>query len=515
MDLAVREELIEGRIRRHDRNHFEVKLDYSIDSDERITRYRVETYLFAPRSLGVDGATYSRDEFYTDVGGYIRFKTPHVSLAALVEDDNAASPLIRLEGLFDEIRRGGRNGDGYGLSSREFRLAACLLRADLRERALRLIERLESLLEGGGEQAPLAASVAEDVALLVQELGVYLDRFRGLAADAVRPGAPGWVGELYEHVDEYQSMAAETVLTLVLDALDPAAEAHPVLKGSRGPLVDRVRVEQDLRKARGLPSVLRGMEPDEAFVYRRGLLKRLVMSVLWLDIHTEREGRRLGEVGAAIAAGAAMIFAVAAAFFAQARWGLNTWPFFVAAVVSYMLKDRIKAWLNQTFLARMSRWLWDHSVRILDPASGAIIGQCREAVTFLDPDDVPASVLRMRHSADPSPLDRTRKPEVVIKYDKAVGLWGRAIAQHHGRLKDISDIIRFDVSRFLMRADDPSTDERVYDPVSDVVRKVACPKVYHLNVVFVLKSGSGGSVIATQRMRVVLDQRGIRRVEEA
>ena len=104
---------------------------------------------------------------------------------------------------------------------------------------------------------------------------------------------------------------------------------------------------------------------------------------------------------------------------------------------------------------------------------------------------------------------------MVIKYDKAVGLWGRSIAQHHGRLKDISDIIRFDVSRFLMRADDPSTDERVYDPRGDVVRKVACPKVYHLNVVFVLKSGAGGKVIATQRMRVVLDQRGIRRVEEA
>ena len=32
MDLAVREELIEGRIRRHDRNHFEVKLDYPYDS---------------------------------------------------------------------------------------------------------------------------------------------------------------------------------------------------------------------------------------------------------------------------------------------------------------------------------------------------------------------------------------------------------------------------------------------------------------------------------------------------
>jgi hypothetical protein len=139
----------------------------------------------------------------------------------------------------------------------------------------------------------------------------------------------------------------------------------------------------------------------------------------------------------------------------------------------------------------------------------------REAVTFHTPEEVPRSVLRMRYAAEPSPLDRTRKPEVVIKYVKSIALRGKTIASHHGRLKDISDIIRFDVSRFLARADDPSTDERVYDPLQDKVRKVACPKVYHLNVVFVLKAGPGGDIISTQRMRVVLDQRGIRRVEEA
>lgn len=515
MDLEVREELIEGRVRRHDRNHFEVKLDYSIDHDKRLTRYRVETYLFAPRSLGIDGSNYAPEEFYADVGGYIRFKTPHVSLAALIEEDNDASPLIRLERIFRDAERGARNGDVHDTSPRELRLAACFLRAEVRERAFRLIERLEEVREGGTAQAPLAGGVAHDVTVLVDELAAYLERFRRLSSHVERPGTPGVLSELYAHVDEYQSMVSETVLTLLLDALDRAAEIHSGLDEPRKSLVRRVQDEQDMRRARGLPSVLHGLAPDEAFVYRRGLLKRLVMSVLWLDIHTEREGRRLGEVGAAAAAGAAMAFAVGAAFYAQTLWGLNTWPFFVAAVFSYMAKDRIKAWLNQTFLARMSRWLWDHSVHIRDPESGKVIGQCREAVSFMSPDDVASSVLRMRYAAEPSPLDRTRKPEVVIKYDKAIGLRGRTIATHHGRLKDISDIIRFDVSRFLVRADDPSTEERVYDPLHDAVRKVACPKVYHLNVIFVLKAGSGGDIIATQRCRVVLDQRGIRRVEEA
>lgn len=515
MDLEVREELIEGQVRRHDRNHFEVKLDYSIDPDKRLTRYKVETYLFAPRSLGVDRATYPREEFYADVGGYIRFKTPHVSLAALVEDDNDASPLVRLERIFAESQRGGRNGDNHKTTGREFRLVACLLRTELRERTFRLVGRLEDLRHGGEGQAPLADSVATDVQTLVAELDALLTRFRGLASAAERPGNPAWVAELYAHVDEYQSTTIETVLTLLLHSLDKAMEVHGVLGAARTSLVRRVQSEQELRRALGLPSVLQGLEPDEAFVYRRGLLKRMVMSVLWLDIHTERDGRRLGEVGAAAAAGMAMAFAVGAAFYAQELWGLNSWPFFGAAILSYMAKDRIKVWLNHSFLARMSRWLWDHSVRIRDPESGAVIGMLREAVTFHTPEEVPRSVLRMRYAAEPSPLDRTRKPEVVIKYVKSIALRGKTIASHHGRLKDISDIIRFDVSRFLARADDPSTDERVYDPLQDKVRKVACPKVYHLNVVFVLKAGPGGDIISTQRMRVVLDQRGIRRVEEA
>ena len=210
-----------------------------------------------------------------------------------------------------------------------------------------------------------------------------------------------------------------------------------------------------------------------------------------------------------------MAFAVAAAVFSQARWGLNTMPFFIAAVASYMMKDRIKEWLRNTFSRGLSQFLWDHSVHIRDPESDAIVGECREAVAFMSMDDVPPEILRLRHDKPLSPLDRTRKPEVVIRYEKSMGLRGRTIASHHGRLKDISDIIRWDISRFLVRADDPKTEELVYDPESDEVRRVACPKVYHLNVLFVLRAGKGSEVIASQRGRVVLDKRGIRRLEEA
>lgn len=525
MDLEVREELIEGRVERHDRNHFEVKLDYAIDPVKPWTRYRVEAWLFVPRTLGLDAATYGKDEFYADVSGYIRFKTPQVALKALIRDDNDDSPLIRVERLIRRLQADARDGDAIAAAGRELRLLGCLVRAEGQSRALRLIERL-GLLRGNGngdgdgdgdgdDPAAPVEDVVKSVGRFTADLDAYIARYRAQAVELEAADVPRWLIELYDHVDEHQSLLAEMVLTLVLEAVDAAASGRGSMEESRAALVALIRRERQWRKAKGLPSVLKGPEGNEAFLYRRGLLKRLIMSVLYLETHTEREGRRLGQVGAAVAAGAAMAFAVAVAVWSQARWGLNTVPFFAAAVFSYMLKDRIKEWLRQTFNRSMSRFLWDHAVRVRDPEHGAVIGNLREAVSFLTPDRVPADVRRLRHDEAESPLDRTRKPEVVIKYEKAVRLKGRRIAELHGRLKDISDIIRFDISRFLVRASDPRAEVRVYDHRKDKVRKVDCPKVYHINVVFVLRAGRGKEVIASQRVRVVLDQRGIRRVEEA
>lgn len=57
------EDLIDSRIGVHDDNQFEVKLDYTLDATARRGRYVVETYLFVPRSLGLDAHTYRREQF--------------------------------------------------------------------------------------------------------------------------------------------------------------------------------------------------------------------------------------------------------------------------------------------------------------------------------------------------------------------------------------------------------------------------------------------------------------------
>jgi hypothetical protein len=57
------EELIDSRLRVHDDNQVEIKLDYAIDTNRRHNRYRVETYFFVPKSLGLDVHAYPREQF--------------------------------------------------------------------------------------------------------------------------------------------------------------------------------------------------------------------------------------------------------------------------------------------------------------------------------------------------------------------------------------------------------------------------------------------------------------------
>ena len=78
----------------HDRYQIELKLDYELGKGKK-THYRISTYLFFPKSLGVTEDSYPKDEFYRNAKNYIRIKTPILNLRDLLESDT--SPLSDIE----------------------------------------------------------------------------------------------------------------------------------------------------------------------------------------------------------------------------------------------------------------------------------------------------------------------------------------------------------------------------------------------------------------------------------
>jgi len=216
-----------------------------------------------------------------------------------------------------------------------------------------------------------------------------------------------------------------------------------------------------------------------------------------------------------VAAGAAMFIALVATV-AQSRWYMiNTWGFIIGATVIYMAKDRIKEWMRSFLSSRLTRWLADYSVKIRDPVTNAEIGHCRETFSYAKLDSVPADVLRLRLRDAQTSIDPLAKPEVAMRYEKDIRLRPAAISDRlHVEPYEINDIIRFAITHFRRSADDPMSVIAHYDAKEDRVRHRKFRKVYHLNVVMVIRSLSTPAAPMMRRIRVVFDRRGIRRLED-
>lgn len=495
---AELDELIEGRIEIHDSRHFEMKLDYSIDPRRAKNRYRVEMFLFSPVSLGISPETYDKRQFYHDIQAYIRFKTPSLSLQELLDPGDARSPLARLRAALSldaawptpEVTRDlGAN----------LRLFGCLVRAHTRDR---VAEACATLMAASGLGAPDFGG-----APLAQELRAALDAFRELGPRLQGPAFEPWLRETFAYVDEYLSITTEGFATRLVQELDARPALTATLDPHRQVLVAFILQEQAYRTHVGyLPPPT--PEDGARFVWRRGMLKKFVMSVLFLEITKNRRGSRVLDLIAAIAAGVSMAIATLGSLWAQQRYLNSTWPLLAALVVLYMVKDRTKEWLKTYFSRKMTGLLADWSVRIQDPHHGLRIGHCKEGFGFLRREQVPPEVWALRHRHDGASIEHEGKPETVLKYEKEITLDGRVVAKLGGLHHDINDIIRFNLSRFLARADDPTTPVMLYGAQENRVRAVDCPKLYHLNAVFVLR-GAGSERPILEHVRVLMDKNGI------
>ena len=495
------EELIESRVEAHDKQQFEVKLDYSINSSSKDNRYRIEAYFFVPLSLGIREDSYPKELFFRDVMGYIRFKTPAISFAGLLEPELKQSPFYRIRRKLASVRGGRKPKKVVQYLEHELKILGCTVRANLRDRIREGLEQLETCAE------PDVARLQADLLASLRPVEDVLSHYRHLefGEDGLGKALEG----TYRWVDEFLSVTLENYLTILLERISQSPDIEML-----EPLADwaalRLEEERGYRDKLGYPRIISEGLPNETYLYRRGLLKKLAMSVLFLKVNTEADSNRLSDFFASVAAGIAMLFAAFATIYSQRWWGLNTTPFVVALVVSYILKDRIKEWIRRYSATFVSRQMWDRSVWIEDPSNELRVGRCRERFDFLQPDSISDEVLSLRHRGRPNSTEALSKHESCFRYVKEVTLDGKRIGKQHMRLSDINDILRFSVSHLLLRADDPLQSVRFYHVRRKEVRRVDCPKVYHLNLVLKLRSGRNFEEETMERVRVVLDAGGIR-----
>jgi hypothetical protein len=496
---------IEQAIKPHDKYQIEIKLDYEL-LEAKQTRYKIATYIFAPRSLGINQNTYSKADFYRDIQNYIRLKTPPLILRDFTE--NSTSPLRKIYKLVT-VENWATNPTCQESIINNFKLLSAMLKSALRDHLLLITQRIS--------QAPPDSKIHLLVGNLLEEFLTETERitqkYRALYPNFNLPNIDPRIFAAYQLTDESLSLLIE----------ENAAELYQFVslhfsekKGDsfKQHLKEHMRQETTHRRAHGYDSILNASDDNETYAFRHSVLKKYASSALHLSTTMRREGRELEQIFFALAAGISMVFATVVAFYFQYQFGNFTFPFFVALVVGYMFKDRIKEGSRALFAKYIQDRLYDRRIEIRTQNGKHRLGVLKEKVAFVQEKDVPRPVFRARNRDFITSVDNDGRAENIICYTKEIVLYPNAFKQVFADLPQmtgLNDIIRYDIRAFLRKMDEP-IHERLYLNDNEL-QAVHCHKVYHLNLISRYLSYEPVKDKLHKRIRLILDRDGIKRVE--
>ena len=270
--------------------------------------------------------------------------------------------------------------------------------------------------------------------------------------------------------------------------------------------------ERQYRTRRGFLNVSRhgGAQANRQFVYRASQLKKYIESNLYLPTHKRRNTVFLEQVAFSLAAGVSMVFATIVSFAFQQTYGNFTLPFFIALVISYMFKDRIKDLIRNYFSHGLGSRFYDYLITIR--INNRKIGWVKEGFDFVSPSDVSRHVNEKRARKNPLVVNRG-VDEQVIQYRKYVHLKRKSLNRLAPySMSGINNIVRFNLSCFMRKMDNPRVPLFVSDSLdSGGDNFTEGDKAYYIN--FVIQCTYEKSSYY-KRYRVCLCRDGIKAIEE-
>ena len=498
-------EMIQQSAISHDRYQVELKLDYQLERG-RETHYRISTYIFVPRSLGITEHSYPKDELYRDIKNYIRIKTPEMSLRDLIENDS--SPLKTVYQIIQQpswyLEEGANSQLVHAL-----RLFGAMFKSSLREH-LNLVDRRIRMAFPGAKIPPLVGNLIDE---MIDQSEKISSTHRLLYMQLNLPYVKKDVFQAYSLVDEYISLliqdAATELYKIVLHHYEGTDQAE-----YRQKLNEIAEKETTHRISHGYGSVLKQDDENETYAFRASVIKKYVSGVLHLSTDAQREGRGIEQILMALAAGISMVFATVVAFYFQRVYGSFTFPAFVALIVGYMFKDRIKEIGRALFTNKLHANLFDRRINIRTLDGKYKLATLREKIVFMKESEISQEVRSARQKDPFTDLDNDRQGETVICHTKDIilnaDLFQRAFAGLP-KTSGLNDIIRYDIHPYLKKMDEPVEDQLLLQ--AGELKTVQSQKVYHINFVSQYTSPGSPNEKIYKRMRLVLNRLGIKRIE--
>lgn len=486
--------MIEESIRASGKFQVEIKSDYKLERERKQTSYTIETYAFVPNSLDVSSETYPKYLFYRDTQTYIRFKIPIILLRDIASADSTTFNALEksLKGLKKQKKDASVRDCGN-----QIRLFCCIVKYSIKDHI--------NLIEMAGTPADAEHLVEYYHTNLVK----ILRRFRKLEKISDLSSMDEKICSTYALADEYSSIFTAQYTFDILEKTRKFGGDNT--GGYRKALLGLIREEEKYRTEKGYPSVLISGSNNEEFIYRRGALKRLMESILFLDTRVRPEGRVTEQVIYSLAAGLAMVFATAVAFLTQQRYGNFTMAFFVALVVSYMFKDRIKELARLYVNEKVQGRYFDQKVHIYSGSGGDRLGFSRESFQFISESSLQPEIRGLRNRDPLTRNDNEQLGEKIILYRKNLQIFSRKFEKvyHSIPVDGLTDIWRVSMARFVRKMDNPKKPLFVLD--GDGYRMAKASKVYHINLVIRYAASHGEEY---KRFRIVLNRSGIKRIEK-
>ncbi len=494
----------ESSIKRHDLYNFESKIDYELElTEKKKTLYLITTYFFIPSSLLINKDSYNKDQFFSDLNNRIRFKTPKMSIKEILNKRNELSPMNTILKSLKKIEHGNFNIGNLTKIQRELCLLADIIKVSLRDR----FNHIQSNYNEIKEQYQIQDLVSE-----------YLESIKRLQLKLEMIGnriyltqIPIKLRDSFQFADEYISLQIEKWLTSFLKVFE-----EKINQENKSNMIELIEKEQKHREYLKSSLVIFENANNENFSYQEGIMKKYVQSVLYLEKKKKDPKSQSLEIFYSVAAGVAMFFSLFFGFFILSFFPMYSIPFILGSVVIYMLKDRIKDNIRGISQKAVGSLFPDRRIDIVDGFNKEKIGKSKEIVNFKSKDKIPREILKIRRSSNISSIEERGKPEEVIVYEKKITLFNKKIKQFHTRRKDISDVIRFNIRGFLRYADDPNQSLSKWNVDKNMIENIQVSKVYHLNLILKLTSFKGKKVkkISFKKFRVIIDQKGIKRVLE-
>lgn len=490
----------------HDNYSIEFKLGFLTRRKLKLNDFSVYMWIFVPGSLDITSSTYPKSKFYQDVKSNVRLITPKFLLREIA--GGKAVPLNKLKESFNNLAITPTRTMTAEYEN-NIKMFAAITKSAVRDE----FKHICSNRVRPDDREGLCER-------FVQNCDELLEGYRGLHSIIDTPSVNAATMKYYYYADEFIGSIVQNHIVKLVQWLNSQEGDHSAVIAK---LTELYYKEQEYRKKMKYP-VLELNDPlhNRNIVFRFGMLKKYIESDLYVKVPKKKNGVLVEQLYYSIAAGLAMLFATVVSFAFQKTYGSLTLPLFIALIISYMLKDRIKELMRYYFAHRIGTKYFDNKASIF--VKDEKIGFLKEGVDFIPPEKLPEKVKEVRYNKRLLSVENRLSDDKTILYRKLVHINREKLESLTPyETAGINDIIRLNVNSFLRKMDNAAVTMESLTETGEVLQ-IPCDKVYYINIILQTnwdETGRGSLVVKNkhlksdyQRFRVALTRNGIDSIEE-